>query len=444
MNEPTRAVDFHRVLAALSLAVASHGAGCARTHDDLQGPDAPLLERKVRVGLLTPLSGAAAAEGASTLRGAQLAVERINSQGGVLVKDESGRMLLELLTGDTRTTPAEGAAAAAKLVTQDRVDVVAGGFSSAVTLAAQSAIAARRTPFLIGGASTPQVTRRTDVDTSWMFHYFGIGPHHGKAMARFLAEAVRPRLAPERALRVALIYQDTAFGQDFREGLPGLGLVGWARAEKLPLEFVADEKFPLGATDFRRPLKAIQAARPDVIVPIALGEETLAILRQGIEELGIESLWGPAAIPVETPHSIQALGRLNDRLTIATYFSPYDTPRGAVDPVAREFRAEFEKRFGEAPGASAANHYDSMFILKRAIEDAGSLEKARVRDALERLDMPALSIPVEGGRIRFDGHHEVRFEMFVTQLVRDAAGGETRAKVIWPPEHANAELRLPR
>jgi hypothetical protein len=84
-----------------------------------------------------------------------------------------------------------------------------------------------------------------------------------------------------------------------------------------------------------------------------------------------------------------------------------------------------------------------MIILKRAIEDAGSLEKARVCEALEGLDMPALTVPVEGGRIRFDEHHEVRFEMFVTQLRRDEASGQTRSQVIWPAEGANATLRLP-
>jgi branched-chain amino acid transport system substrate-binding protein len=389
------------------------------------------------------LSGAAAAEGESNLRGATLAVEQINAQGGITVKDQAGRMLLELVVGDTRTTPEEGAAAATKLVTEDRVDVVTGGYSSPVTLAGQPVIAASQTPFLIGGASTPQVTRRTDIDTRWMFHYFGIGPYHGKAMAQFLAEAVRPRLAPDRPLRVALIYQDTPFGQDFREGLPGLGIVGWARAQQLPLEFVADEKFPLGATDFRSQLAAIQATHPDVIVPVALGEETVAILRQGIRELGIQSLWGPASITVETPHSIQALGELDDFLTVATFFSPYDTPRGATAALASQFRAEFEKRWSEAPGPTAANHYDSMFILKRAIEDAGTLEKARVCEALARLDMPSLTVPVEGGRIRFDENHEVRFDMFVTQLSRDQASGQTRAQVIWPAELANTTLRLP-
>jgi branched-chain amino acid transport system substrate-binding protein len=242
---------------------------------------------------------------------------------------------------------------------------------------------------------------------------------------------------------VALIYQDTAFGQDFREGLPGLGIVGWAGAQQLPLEFVADEKFPLGETNFRPQLAAIQAAHPDVIVPLGLSEETIAILRQGIHDLGIQSLWGPATNSLQTPRSIQSLGELDEFVTITAYFSPYDTPRGATGALAHQFRAAFENRWGEPPAATAANHYDALFILKRAIEDAESLEKARVREALERLDMPALTVPVLGGRIRFDEHHEIRYEMFVTQLTRDPASGQTRTQVIWPAELANASLRLP-
>jgi hypothetical protein len=92
----------------------------------------------------------------------------------------------------------------------------------------------------------------------------------------------------------------------------------------------------------------------------------------------------------------------------------------------------------------AATRYDALFILKRAIEDAGSLEKSRVREALERLDMPALTMPVEGGRIRFDEHHGVRYEMFVTQLTRDAASGLYSTRIIWPADVASATLQLPK
>lgn len=157
MKQQLHPLERRRALVILLLAVGSGGAGGALAQTGSQNPEAPLLTQKVRVGLLAPLSGAAAAEGEAARRGATLAVEQINAQGGLAVPDQAGRMRLELAVGDTRTTPEEGAAATAKLVTQDRVEVVTGGYSSAVTLAAQPVIAASQTPFLIAGASTYRI-----------------------------------------------------------------------------------------------------------------------------------------------------------------------------------------------------------------------------------------------------------------------------------------------
>jgi branched-chain amino acid transport system substrate-binding protein len=439
MKKQFHTFELRRALAIL-LAV---GSGSVRAHASFRDPEPPLLTQKVRVGLLAPLSGVASAGGEVMVRGAILAAEQINAQGGIYLKEHAGRMLLDLVVADTQTSPEGGAAAATKLVTEDRVDVVTGGYSSAVAVAAQRVIAEHGTPFLICGVGTSQVTRRTDIDTSWMFHYNEIGAYHGKAMAAFLAEVVHPRVAPDRPLRVALIYQEGALGDDYREGLPGLGIVGWTRASQLPLEFVAQEKFPLGETDFRPQLSAIQAARPDVIVPLGLGGETVAILRQGIRDLGIKALWGPTNLSVDTPADHQALGEIDPFTTIETLFSTYDTPRGAVGALAAQFRAAFQKRWGEPPGARAASAYDALFILKRALEDAGGLDRTRLRDALTQLDMPALTQPVEGGRIRFDENREVRFTLFVTQLYQDSASGQTRSRIVWPREFANAEFRLP-
>src|SRR5262245_21800931 len=137
MKQQHHTFELRHALGVLLLAAGTAGASGAQAQTSSQDPSTPLLTQKVRVGLLAPLTGAAAAEGESNLRGATLAVEQINAQGGVYVKDRGGRMLVELVVGDTRTTPAEGVAAADQLVNQDRVDVLAGGYSSAVTLAEQ-------------------------------------------------------------------------------------------------------------------------------------------------------------------------------------------------------------------------------------------------------------------------------------------------------------------
>ena len=430
---------FQPLLLALALAVLLVLASCG-------GSDAPaatrLLPDKVKVGLLAPLTGAASTAGRDWLRGATLAVEQINAQGGVYVKDKNGRMQVELVLADDETSAEAGIRVATRLMTQDKVDMVTGGFSSPVTLASQKVIAENKTPFLLTGASTPQVTRRTDIDTSWMFHYLEIGPYRGRDIARSLAEVVRPAIAPGRNLRVAFIYQDSAFGEDFRQGLPGLGIMGYAEAQKLPLEFVYVGKFKLGETDFSRPMAEAKTARPDVVIPMGLEPETIDMVRQG-RAAGIDAVWGPVCSCADSATYYKNMGQLGDLTLIENSVILSDPPPGPAGAPATAFVKDYTQRWSQTPGFFAALQYDAMFILKRAIEDAGSLDKTKVRDALKKLDMPRQTVPVEGGRIRFDANNEVRFGSVIAQLRYDPALGESRPKVVWPKELATTQFQKP-
>ncbi|MBI2953235.1 MAG: ABC transporter substrate-binding protein [Chloroflexi bacterium] len=401
----------------------------------------PWETTRIKVGLLAPLSGNNSDAGQEMLRGAQLAVQQINAAGGAYVRDQDEYMILDLVAGDTQSTPEGGVAAATALVLQDRADIVTGGYASVVTLASQVVVAQNGVPFIIGVATTPQVTRRTDIDTSWMFHYAETAPLQGKTVAAFLDEVVRPLVAGERKLRVALIYQDSAFGNDVLLGLPDLGIIGWTESQGLPIEFVAQEKFKLGETDFRLQLAAVKAANPDVIVPIAFFHEAVDIITQGIRDLGIEALWGPAPA-VDTQSYFSALGQLGSFTTVESRFSSFDPPQGE-GAVAARFRVEYERLWGEPPSQFAATLYDSMVIAREAVTTAGTPDKSRVRDALARLDMPALTLPVVGGRIRFDEHHEVQLATFVAQLFFDPASSEARPRIVWPKDIATTEFRLP-
>lgn len=395
----------------------------------------------VRVGLLLPLSGTGASVGKPALQGAVLAAEEINARGGIRLG--MWRRRVQLVVADDQTTPAGSIAAATRLVREVRVDLLAGGLVSDPTLASQPVIAASRTPYLINGVASAQATRRRDIDTRAMFHYNEIGPLDGQQMAAFLAEEVRPRVAAGRDLKVAALYQDTPLGRDVLEGLPGLGLVGWARAQGLPLDFAALTPYPAGTTDFHALLAAAAASEPDVVVPIGLEGETAQIIRQGTLDVGIHAPWGPAFKAVETPGYYTALGDQGPFTTLLTNFTIYDTPRGAAGRLLPRFRAAYQARWGQPANRHAASEYDSLYIFRAAVERAGNLRKEDLRDALVRLDVPALVLPAAGGRIRFDRNHEIRFSLFVTQLFRDADSGQNRGHIVWPPDLATAEFEVP-
>ncbi|MFN3650903.1 MAG: ABC transporter substrate-binding protein [Armatimonadota bacterium] len=404
-------------------------AGAHPSHDD----------DHLRIGILAPVTGSAEATGREMLHGAALAVEQINAAGGVRVGKK--RMELELVTGDTQST-AEGGVAAANALIQQQVVSFIGAYGSATTLAAQVPISAAKLPYLVSGASTPRITRRTDLDTSRMFHLHELGPWDGAAAARFLAEAARPALAPKRNLRVAVLYQDTAFGQDFLNGLPGLGLQGYTEARGLPLDLVAVEPFANGATDFEEQLLRVRDADPDIIVPVALVAEAIPMLHQAVNELGMSVPWGPVNKVCESPAFYEAIDDLRVPIFIGTYFSVWDTPRGKAGRHLDSFRGQYVVRWGELPGLEAALQYEAIYTLKAVYERARTLRPAKVTQAFRSLNTPSRILPTVKRKIRFDKNREVRFDLFVTQLFFDEELGRMRSRIVWPASLATGPLDL--
>ena len=129
------------------------------------------------------------------------------------------------MSGDDESTQQGGQKAATQLITGDKVDILVGGYSSAVTSSYQQTIAEYKVPFVVTGASSPIITHRPDIDTSYIFHHCPTTDTYGQYTTMFIDQVVRPAVnkkfsfPADRPFRLALLYQDTAFGQ----GCPDCG-----------------------------------------------------------------------------------------------------------------------------------------------------------------------------------------------------------------------------
>ncbi len=122
------------------------------------------------------------------------AADEINAKGGVYVKDLGKNVSIVLVQGDDESTREGGQKAVSKMITQDNVDMLVGGFSSAVVSAHQSIVAEHNVPYIITGASTPVITRRTDVNTSYMFHHAPTTDDSGSQTTLFINNVIRPAI----------------------------------------------------------------------------------------------------------------------------------------------------------------------------------------------------------------------------------------------------------
>lgn len=416
--------------------IAALFAGCAQ--------QAPAQPKEIKVGVVVSMTGPASTTGKDMWQSAVLAADEINANGGVFVKEYNAKLLLRLIQGDDESTREGGQKAVTKLITDDNVDILVGGFSSAVTSAYQSIVAEHKVPYIITGASTPTITRRTDIDTSYMFHHCPTTDDYGEQTTLFVDQVIRPainarfNLSADRPLRMAILYQDSLYGKGVRDATNAT-----ITKNNLKVQIVAEQSFKMGESDFRTALTAIKAAKPDVVYPAAFLNEQTPIVTQARRDVGLDAIF----LSVECnddPDYYKGVGRYGEFSIQESRFSPYTIPKGAIADAAAAFKNKFKEKWGAYPGMMGASTYDGVYIAAQAITNAGTLNKAAVRDAIAAISIPQVIEAMDKGTISFSkDFRESEFTLYMEQLVWDPSVGECRPKIVWPDSLKETSFVLP-
>ncbi len=413
---------------------------------------APSTEtRSIKIGLVAPYN---LPVGQDMDRAARMAVKEINDAGGVYVAEWDEKVPIELVIADTESaSPDVGVTVVTRAVIDDKVDLLIGGFSSGCTLADQVVAIENRVPFIITGASTHLVTQRgpqanygglpegnalriDDAEgMSYMFHYCTTTYHYSRTVVHFFAEAMKPLLDstydfdPSRKLRLAVLYRDDAFGRGVWDASKH-----YIEADNLPIEIVAEKSFPTTTTTFHAELTAIKDLEPDAVYVVEFTTGTAEIIKEGLKDVGLNTVY-IAVECCEEPEFYTLLGEWGKHQLLESKFASYAGPPFYLSLMDTYVPAYIEE-YDTTPGMMGADTYDAFYIAKDAIERAGTLDKAAVRDALEDTNMEQMLIMTETGSIQFSmevaSYHEIAPVTFVEQLFWDEAVGECRPLVIWP------------
>ena len=383
----------------------------------------------VKIGLIAPYG---LAEGEDMDRATRMAVDEINKAGGIYVRDLNKNVTIELVIIDTeKADPDVGVTALTRAITQDKIDLLIGGYSSRETMATEVVAIQNNLPFIISGASSNGVTLRTDYNTSYMFHYCSTTLQYGKPILHFFNDVVKPLVRPDGNLRLAIIYRDDAFGQ---------GVINSSKstiiADNLNITIIDEEKFSPGATDFKTLLGKIKAAKPDAVLTAGFTAETAGIFTQGQQDVGLDTIY-MAIENNEAPEFYTTLKAWGDRQLLESKFGSYAGPPFYMSSVG-SYVSKYQAKYNVTPGMMGADTYDAFYIAKDAIERAGSLNKTLIRDAIENTNMTQRLIMMENGYIQFSvnpkTYHEISPIIFIEQLYWNATLGECRPKILWPIE----------
>ena len=356
----------------------------------------------IKIGFFAPITGPAAADGASAKNAVELGVKDVNASGGIKGKK------VELIVYDDRLKGEEAVAIANKLIEKDKVVGVVSGSYSGPTRVSAPIFQKAGMPMVAGYAVHPDVTWDPNAKkpNDFMFRNGFLGEIEGAAAAQFAVKDLK-------AQKISMIYMDNDFGRSISAGFA-------ARAEKLGAKILAKEmyKFP-GEKDFRPFLTRIKEGNPDVIFAAGYYNEAASIVRQA-KELGIKAqILGEEGF--DSPKFLEIAGPAAEGVIIATNLDR-DDPR----PLVQNFIKNYKEAYKEDADMVGASSYDAFMILVDAIKKAGTDAKAIQKALLETKDYNGLT-----GKISRFAEGEVVKPVQI-QIVKD--GKFRRKAVIDDPE----------
>jgi branched-chain amino acid transport system substrate-binding protein len=409
------------------VAVVLSVAGC--TNSEPEGETGGVSE--VRIGVLTPQSGASRAAGNEALHGAELAAALVNGDEGAVPLagvgtaglDGLGRAKLRIVPGDTRSDAEVGATEAAQLVARGRVAGLVGAFDPLVTEVASQRTERLGVPFVNGDSPADYLTER---GLDW---FFRTGPTD-----RMFAEAFYSALretAGADAAKVATLYttdQPSSVVANLTRDL----------AEEGGFDLVTQVKVAPPRPGDSPPVAAvnqIRAEQPDAVFVIAAAPDAATSLLKAFGQAGYSPPGILAFGAGFTPPTVLGAGPDGEAVLSSTAWSREIAGRSAI---AKRVMDLYEERFDQPMSETAAGTFTAVLVLAEAIDNAGSTDPQRVRAALLNLDIPARETIMPWSGIRFDASRQNAaangvVEQRVGQAFRVVFPGELRqAEPVWP------------
>ena len=315
----------------------------------------------IKIGGLAPLSAPGTVVGGEAMRDAMLiAQEDINEAGGVLGCD------IEVVIGDTEGLPERGAAVMEKLITQDNVVAVGGGYHSSVGVASKGVAEDRGIPVVFAETWNDTITGDKH---KYVFRIAPLSSWASNTIWEFASTA--PGVE-----KVVILTENTDYGipaaQETEKGLSSKGIES------------ATFSVDIGTQDYAGIIQRIKAEDPDFIITLVTGEAAYNFTQQAADA-GI----GPQDLPFITGQDSLESGAYwrNVPDGAMAFVQRVGVPETQYTEEAKAFAAKYKEQTGKSDVESyALEAYDSIAILAQAINEAGSTDGDAIVEALENIE----------------------------------------------------------
>jgi branched-chain amino acid transport system substrate-binding protein len=361
---------------------------------------------EVLIGAPLGITGSAAYAVRNALTGAEMAIDEINTAGGI---KSLGGAKLRLLKSDTQSEPKMAGMVAESLITKDKVTIIWGEYTTGGTIVVSDMAEKYKIP-MVGLAASQIITERG------LKYIFRTMPHMG-----YWSESAFVMLKELGVKTAVIATADTALGEAGRT-------LYRKHTEQYGIKVLLDEVFKGGSLDLSSLILKVDSARPDVLLNIALMGDHLLLIRQ-MKELN-----------ANVPANITLGGGFGD----ASFWektggnceyvtSAFAWHESIPTPENRKFVEAFKKKHGRTPDHLIECGYTDMYVIADALKRAGSTAPEAILKALRETD-----VMTPGGKVRFapDGqNHEMKG--IVLQWLKG------KLEVVWPKNLATAKVVYP-
>src|SRR5262252_293933 len=352
-------------------------------------------EKTLTIGLLGPLSGAAASYGVELQRGAEMKTDEINKAGGLKIGGDVYK--LKLVAYDQKAQAAEAATATNKLVFQDKTKYIIGNAVGATCNAAQTITEPNKVLFAFVCWGTSNLAP----DKPYSFRSMLSQWELAEPFYRWVKET-HPNIK-----RVAAISPNDTSGKDTNTAVV-------KALKSLGFEVVGDEYYERGTKDFYPILTKVLAQKPDMLdVAAAPAGEAGLILKQAME-LGFKGAKGWTA--GTNPFTI--IGVAGPEASEGVWSPANINVKGDhVSAAVKKFGETYEKQYGEVPGVIAVANYAAFDVFTQAMQRAGSVDTERVLDVLTKERFETVWGPlVIGGKETYGIDRQFLYPLVISEV----------------------------
>ncbi len=383
----------------------------------------------VKIGIIWPLTGNAAAAGQASKAAAELAAEIVNDAhpelGDLPLAKTAGLpslagAKLELTFTDHQGNPSLAQQLATRLITQDKVNVLMGAYQSSCSFTATAVAERYGVPFMVGESAALNITGR---GFKWVFRGTPIASDYARTYMRFFADMKKEG---KTINSIAIVNENTDYGTSVAKAIA-------SEAEKAHIPVAIQIPYSASTTDVSPQVLQLKQKNPDVVIFISYTSDAILYMKT-MKNLDYKP---PMVIGDDTgfsdPSFIPAVADIGKGAMNRSAWAI-----GKPGSVTYKINEMYKAKTGRDLDDTSARNMQSFFALADALNRAGSTDPEKIRVALTQTDLKPDQLMMGYQGVKFDKTGQnILAATYLIQL------HGRKYDLVWPDRAATAKLQWP-